>query len=67
MLSDHEKEISCLKIHNQNLEDEIKKSKNDEKSPYGSDNELEKEIMRLNKLIMRKDIELAQVRRTLES
>ena len=26
-LSDQDKEISCLKIHNQNLEDEIRKSK----------------------------------------
>ena len=31
MLSDQDKEISCLKIHNQNLEDEIRKSKNDNK------------------------------------
>ena len=28
MLSDQDKEISCLKIYNQNLEDHIKKSKN---------------------------------------
>ena len=54
MLSDQDKEISCLKIHNQNLEDEIKKSKNDSKSPYGCDNELDEEIKHLNKLIMKK-------------
>ena len=41
MLSDQDKEISCLKIHNQNLEDEIRKSKIENKSPYGCDNELE--------------------------
>ena len=58
MLSDQDKEISCLKIHNQNLEDQIKKSKNDNKSPYGYDNELEEEIKNLNKLIMEKDVEL---------
>ena len=67
MLSNKDKEISCLKVHNQNLEGQIRKSKNDDKSPYGSNNELEKEIKHLNKLIMDKDTELAQVRRTLES
>ena len=40
MLYDQDKEISCLKIHNQNLEEQIRKSKNDNKSPYGCDNEL---------------------------
>ena len=67
MLSDQDKEISCLKIHNQNLEYEIRKSKNYNKSPYGCDNELEEEIKHLNKLIMEKDVELAQVRMKLEN
>ena len=67
MLSDQDKEISCLKNHNQNLEDQIKKSKNDNKSPYGCDNELEEEINHLNKLIMGKYAELAQVRMRLEN
>ena len=67
MLSDQEKDISCLKSHNQNLEDQIKKSKNDNKSPYGCDNELEEEIKHLNKLIREKDVELAQVRMRLEN
>ena len=58
MLSDQDKEISCLKIHNQNLEDQIKNSKNDNKSPYGCDNKLEEEIKHLNKLIMEEDVEL---------
>ena len=66
MLSDQDKEISCLKNHDQNIEDEIKKSKNDNKSPYGCNNELE-EIMHLNKLMMEKDVELAQVRMKLEN
>ena len=39
MLSNKDKEISCLKVYNQNLEDQIRKSKNDSKSPYGSDND----------------------------
>ena len=42
MLSDQDKEISCLKIPNQNLEDEIRKSKNENKSPYGCDNDQKK-------------------------
>ena len=42
MLSDKDEEISKLKSHNQNLEDHIKKSKNDNKSPYGSNNELKR-------------------------
>ena len=67
MLSDQNKEISCLKIHNQNLEDQIKKSKNDNKSPYGCDNELEEETKHLNKLIMEKYAELAQVWMRLEN
>ena len=32
ILYDQDKEISCLKIHNQNLEEEIKNSKNDNKN-----------------------------------
>ena len=67
MLSDKDKEISCLKIHNQNLEDEIIKSINDNKSPYGCDNELEEEIKHLNKLTMEKDVELPQVQMKLEN
>ena len=67
MLSDQDKGISCLKIHNQNLEDQIKKSKNDNKSPYGCDNELEEKIKHLNKLIMEKDAELVQVWMKLEN
>ena len=67
MLPHQEKGISCLKIHNQNLEDQVRKSKNDSKSPYGSDNDLEEEIKRLNKLIIEKDVELAQVQRKLEN
>ena len=61
MLSNQDKEISCLKIHNKNLEDEIRKSRNDNKSPYGCDNELEEEIKHLNQLMMEKDVELTQV------
>ena len=56
-----------FKNHNQNLEDDIRKSKNDNKSPYGSNNELEEEIKHLNKLMMEKDAELAQVRMKLEN
>ena len=67
MLSDQEKDISCLKIHNQNLEGHIRKSKNDNKSPYGSDNDLEEEIKQLNKLIMEKYAELVQVQMRLEN
>ena len=67
LLFDQDKEISCLKIHNQNLEDQIKKSKNDNKSPYVCDNELEEETKHLNKLIMEKDVELAQVQGKLEN
>ena len=67
MLSNKDKEISCLKVHNQNLEDQIRKSKNDNKSQYGYDNELEEEIKNLNKIIMEKYVELAQVRMRLEN
>ena len=38
MLSNKDKETSCLKVHNQNLEYKTRKSKNDDKSPYGSNN-----------------------------
>ena len=41
ILSDKDKEMSHLKSHNQNLEDNIRKSKNDEESPYRSNNDLE--------------------------
>ena len=40
MLSDKNKQISCLNIHNQNLEDQIIKSENDEETPYRSNHEL---------------------------
>ena len=43
MLSDKDEQISHLKCHNQNLEDPIKKSKNDKKSPYRSDNDFEED------------------------
>ena len=67
IVASKDEEISCLKIHNQNLEDQIKKSKNDNKSPYGCNNELEEEIKNLNKLIIEKDAELAQVQMKLEN
>ena len=67
IVASKDEEITRLKIHSQNLEDQIKKSKNDNKSPYGCDNELEEEIKHLNKLIMEKDVELAQVRMRLEN
>ena len=41
MLSGKDEKISHLQSHNQKLEDQIKKSKNDEKSPYRSDNDFE--------------------------
>ena len=33
ILSNKDKEISCLKVHNQNLEDHIRNSKNDDNHP----------------------------------
>ena len=65
MLFDKNKNISCLNVHNQNLEDHIRKSKNDEETPYISNHKIEEEIKRLKQLIVDKDIELAQVCRTL--
>ena len=59
--------MSHLKSHNQNLEDNIRKSKNDEESPYRSNDNLEEEIKCIRKLIMDKDNELVQVQRKLES
>ena len=53
--------MSHLKSHNQNLEDNIRKSKNDEESPYRSNGDLEEEIKCIRNLIMDKDNELAQV------
>ena len=60
-------EISRLKNHNQDLKDKIKKFEDNEESPYRSDNDLEEDIKHLNKLIMDKDTELAQVQRKLEN
>ena len=65
MLFDKNKEVSCLNVHNQNLEDHIRKSKNDEETPYISNHKLEEEIKCLKQLIVEKDTELAQVSRTL--
>ena len=59
--------ISRLKNHNQDLEDKIKRSKNNEESPYRSDNDLEEDIKCLNKLIMDRDDELAQIQRKLQT
>ena len=67
MLSEKDEKISHLKIHNQNLVDQIKKSKNDKKSPYRSDNDFEEVIKHLNKIIMDKDDEVAQTHRKLKS
>ena len=55
--------MSHLKSRNQNLEDNIKKSKNDDESPYKSNDDLEEEIKCISKLIMDKDNELVQVQR----
>ena len=46
---------------------DLEKSKNDNKSPYGCDNALEEEIKNINKLIMEKYVEQAQVRVRLEN
>ena len=61
MLFDRDKEISCLKIHHQNLENQIRKFRNDDKSPYGSDNDLEEEIKRLNNIIKDKDEKIMKI------
>ena len=58
--------MSHLKSHNQNLEDNIKNSKNDEESPYKSNDDLEEEIKCIRKLIMETYNELAHVKRKLE-
>ena len=55
MLSDKNNEISCLNVHNQNLKYPIRKSNNDEETPYISNHKLEEEIKRLKELIMDKD------------
>ena len=65
MFSGKDEQISHLKSHNQNLEDQIKKSKNDEKLPYRSDKDFEEDIKRLNKFIKDKDSELAQAQKKL--
>ena len=67
ILSDKDEEMSHLKCHNQNLEDNIRNSKNDEEKPYRSNDDLEEEIKCMSKLIMDKDNELVQVQRKLES
>ena len=66
MLSNKDEQISYLKSHHQNLEDQIKKSKNDENTPLRSDNNFEEDIKRLNKLIKDKDSELVQTHKKLE-
>ena len=66
MLSDKDEQVSHLKSHNQNLEDQLKKSKNDEKSSYRSDDDFEEDIKRLNKLIKVTDSEFAQTQKKLE-
>ena len=61
LLSTKNGEISWLKIHNEDLKDEIKKFKDNEESPCRSDNDLEEDIKSLNKLIMEKDDELEKI------
>ena len=46
--------MSHLKSHNQNLEDNIRKSKNGKESPYRINGDLEEEIKCITKLIMEK-------------
>ena len=67
LLSAMKEEISQLKNCNQNLKDNIKKFEDNEESSYRSDNDLEKDIKRLNKLIMDKYDELAQIQTQLKS
>ena len=62
-----DEEMSHLKSHNQNLEDNIRKSNNNEESPYRSSGDLEEEIKCIRKLIMDKDNEFVQVQGKLES
>ena len=59
-------EISQLKNCNQNLKDNIKKFEDNEESSYRSDNDLEEDIKSLNKPIMDKDDELAQIQRKIK-
>ena len=66
MLSDKDEQISHLKSHNQNLEDQNKKSEKDEKSSYSSDNDFEEDIKCLSKLIEDKDGESTQAQKKLE-
>ena len=61
LLSATNEEISRLKNHNQDLKGKIKKFEANKESPYRSDNDLEEDIKRLNKLIMDKDDEWAQI------
>ena len=67
LLSTKNEEISRLKNHNQDLKDKIKKFEDNEESPYITDNDLEEDIKHLNKLIMDKNDELAQIQRKLKS
>ena len=55
-----------MKSLNQNLEDQIKNSKNDERSPYRSDNDFEEDIKHLNNIIKHKYSTLAQDQKKLE-
>ena len=61
MLLDMNEKISWLKNHNQDPKDKIKKSINNNESPYRNDDNLELEIKHLNQLIMGKDNKLEQV------
>ena len=45
ILSDKDEEMSHLKSHNENLEYNIRKSKNDEESFYRTNEDLEEEIV----------------------
>ena len=67
LLSVKNEEISWLKNHNQYLKDKIKKFKDNEESLYKIDNDLEDDIKHLNKLIIDKDDELAQIQRNIKS
>ena len=61
-LLDKDKEISHLISHNQNLEDKIRNSKNVKESPYISNNDIEEELKRLNKIIKEKEDEIGPIK-----
>ena len=63
LLSAKNEEISWLKNHNQDPKDKIKKFEDNNESPYISDNDLEEDITHLNKLIMDKDDQLAEIQK----